>query len=290
MLAAACLVVSLLAAGCKELNPPRVMVVMMENQGYNQVIGNAALPFTNSLATQYGLASQSYACSHGSLADYIDLTSGSCPASAASDPLPSSQTYPYQTIADQLAVVGDTAQAYVENLPADPGTSSGLYDVAHNPWAYYPDTHMPVADASTMMAALNGADPPDFVWYTPNITDDGHTGEPADTEANELAGAESFLSSFIPSVQATPWYQNGGQIIIEWDEALDSDSSGINGGSGGHVPTIVVSKFLAASPTTYLGSVSTGGILHSIEHVYGVPYLGDANVAANGNIDPLLYW
>ncbi|MGA2520265.1 MAG: alkaline phosphatase family protein [Acidimicrobiales bacterium] len=290
VLAAACLVVSLLAAGCQELNPPHVMVVMMENQGYDQVIGNPAMPFTNSLATQYGVASQSYACSHGSLANYIEITSGACPTSAASDPPPSSQTYPYQTIADQLSAVGDTAQAYAENLPADPSTTSGLYDVGHNPWAYYPDTHMPMADASGMMATLNSASAPDFVWYTPNIVDDGHTGQPTDTEATELAGAESFLSSFIPEVQSTSWYQDGGQIIIEWDEALDGDSSGINGGSGGHVPTIVVSKFLAATPTTYLGSVSTAGILHSIEHIYGVSYLGDANVAANGNIDPLLYW
>ena len=36
--------------------------------------------------------------------------------------------------------------------------------------------------------------------------------------------------------------------MIEWDEALDSDTSGLNGGSGGQVPTIVVSAALKAAP------------------------------------------
>jgi hypothetical protein len=34
--------------------------------------------------------------------------------------------------------------------------------------------------------------------------------------------------------------------------------------------------------------VATAGILHSIEKVYGLPYLGDAANPAEGNIDPLL--
>ena len=128
------------------------------------------------------------------------------------------------------------------------------------------------------------------MWYTPNLTDDGHTGVPTDTPANELKGTESFLSSFIPSVQATSWYKDGGQIIIEWDEALGSDTSGVNGGDGGHVPTIVVSQNLANNPVQYSGPVSTAGILHSIEMLYQVPYLGEASITANGNINPLLSW
>ena len=35
----------------------------------------------------------------------------------------------------------------------------------------------------------------------------------------------------------------------------------------------------------YSGSVSTAGILASIEHLYQVPYLGEASVGANGNIN-----
>ena len=39
---------------------------MMENEGAAQVIGNPQQPFINSLASQYGSATQSYAVNHPS--------------------------------------------------------------------------------------------------------------------------------------------------------------------------------------------------------------------------------
>jgi len=287
LVAAVGLLVPLVAASCKLVNPPRIMVLMMENQGLDQIVGNSAMPYTNSLATDYGLATESYACTHSSLPNYIDVVSGECPSSALDDGPPSEHTYDYTTVADQLLAAGDTVKAYAEDLPADPGNDSGNYVVHHVPWEYFPNTPVTVEDASSLMGDLNSATPPDFVFYTPNVLDDGD-GEA--TEAESLAGEESFLSTFIPQVQSTAWYQGGGQIIIEWDEALTSDSSGINGGSGGHIPTIVVSKYMAARPQQYTGQVDTAGILNSIEHIYQLPLLGGANDPANGNIDPLLEW
>ncbi len=147
------------------------------------------------------------------------------------DDAPSAHSFPtVPTLADQLATVGYTEKAYAENLPANPTLDAGLYAVRHNPWEYFPDTRITVANASTITGDLNAPNPPDFVWYTPNLTNDGHTGVPTDTAANELADTEAFLAHFVPSVQATSWYNDGGQIIIEWDEALDSDTSGLNGG------------------------------------------------------------
>jgi hypothetical protein len=275
---------------CQMVVPPKIMVVMMENESNSNIIGNPALPYVTSLATDYGSATQSYALTHPSLPNYLEIVSGSNESVTDDDP-PSSHSFPtIPTLADQLVAAGDSLGAYAENLPADPTNDSGLYAVRHNPWEYFPSTPIKVQDASALIPDLNSASAPDFVWYTPNLTNDGHTGVPVDTQANELADTESFLSSFIPSVQATSWYQAGGQIIIEWDEGLDSDTSGVNGGDGGHVPTIVVSKYLAAFPNQYAGDVATAGILHSIEHIYQLPYLGAASVAANGNIDPLLSW
>ena len=178
--------------------------------------------------------------------------------------------------------------AYAESLPAHPTEDAGLYAVRHNPWEYFPHAKITVASASAMTADLDARNPPDFVWYTPNLTDDGHTGVPTDTLAHELADTEAFLSTFIPAVQATSWYKADGQIIIEWDEALDSDTSGINGGQGGHVPTIVVSDALKASPLHDATPVDTAGILRSIEDRFGLRHLATAANPANGNIDALL--
>jgi hypothetical protein len=277
-------------SACQMIVPPKIMVVMMENESNSDIIGNPALPYVTSLAADYGSATQSYALTHPSLPNYLEIVSGSNEGVTDDNP-PSSHSFPtVPTLASQLVAAGYSCDAYAENLPADPTNDSGLYAVHHNPWEYFPSAPITVKDASALIPDLNGSSPPDFVWYTPNLTDDGHTGVPVDTQANELADTETFLSTFIPSVQATAWYKSGGQIIIEWDEGLDSDTSGVNGGDGGHIPTIVVSKYLAAFPVQYSGAVATAGILHSIEHIYQLPYLGDAAVAANGNIDPLLNW
>ncbi len=277
-------------SACHMLIPPKIMIVMMENQGASQIIGNPALPYVTSLANDYGSATNSYAFDHLSLPSYLDIVSGSN-ESVTDDGPPSSHSFPtVPTLADQLATAGYSMGTYAESLPADPTNDSGNYVVRHNPWEYFPSAPVTVKDGSALIPDLNGSSPPDFVWYTPNLIDDGHTGVPTNTEANELAGTESFLSSFIPSVQATTWYKSGGQIIIEWDEALPTDTSGFNGANGGHVATIVVSKYLQASPHQYSGNVSTFGILRSIEHLYQVPYLGSASDAGNGDINPLLSW
>ena len=274
-------------SSCHFTVPPKVMVVMMENQSYSQALGQ---PVIGQLAQQYGSATQSYAFGHPSLPNYLEIVSGSNEGVTDDNP-PSSHSFPsVPTLADQLVAAGYSATAYAESLPSDPTNDSGLYAVRHNPWEYFPNAPITVKDSSALIPDLNSSAPPDFVWYTPNLTDDGHTGVPTDTEANELADSGAFLSSFIPSVQSTAWYKSGGQIIIEWDEGLDSDTSGINGENGGHVATIVVSKYLAASPKQYSGDVDIAGILGSLEHLYQVPFLGDASSTANGNINALLNW
>jgi hypothetical protein len=79
--------------------------------------------------------------------------------------------------------------------------------------------------------------------------------------------------------------QGWGKIIVTWDES-DTDNSGINGGGGGHVPTIVVSSALKANPQQYGGGVDTTGLLHSIEDNYGLAHLGGSS--SDETIDALL--
>lgn len=258
---------------------PHLMVVMMENKSYSEVIGQASQPYTNSLATNYGLATQSYAFGHPSLPNYLVLVSGSNQG-VTDDNDPSSHTFPgVATLADQLASAGLTEKAYAEDLPSVPTTDSGEYAVRHFPWEYFPGTKMPVSDASSLLADLDSASPPDFVWFTPNLIDDEHDGT--------VQQGDAFLSSFVPAVQSTGWYQAGGRIVIEWDES-DGDDSGINGTGGGHIPTIVVSAALKAAPQKDPTPVDTAGILASIENLYRVSHLGAAANPANGNIDALL--
>jgi hypothetical protein len=259
---------------------PHVMVIMMENKNFSEVIGQANQPYTNTLATTGGLATASYALVTGSLPNYLALASGST-QNNTDNVQPAQKNFPSTpTLADQLVSAGYTAKAYAEGLPADPTKTSGGYETIHFPWVYFPNTHMTSADASTLVSDLNSASAPDFVWYTPSLVNSEDTGT--------VQQGDSFLSTLIPQVQATPWYQAGGQIVITWDES-SSDTSGIHGTTGGgRVPTIVVSAALAAHPLQASTPVDTAGILHSIEGVYGLSYLSGAADTANGNIDTLL--
>jgi len=256
-----------------------VMLVMMENKSASEVIGQPSQPYTNSLASTYGVATRSYAFGHPSLPNYLDIVSGSNQG-VTDDAPPSSHSFPgAPTLADQLAGAGFSAKAYAENLPADPRTSVGEYAVRHDPWEYFPRTKITVTDASSLVSDLNGAGAPDFVWYTPNLINDEHDGT--------VQQGDAFLSRFVPQVQSTAWYRSGGVIIVEWDES-DGDSSGINGSGGGHVATIVVSNALKAHPQSESTPVGSAGILRSIEDAYGLTHLNAAGDPGNGNIDSLL--
>lgn len=54
-----------------------VFVIMLENHGYGQVIGNPNAPFLNRLASSANLAANYYAVGHPSLTNYLEVVGGS---------------------------------------------------------------------------------------------------------------------------------------------------------------------------------------------------------------------
>ena len=62
-------------AGLRHLD--HVFVIMMENHGYAEIIGNPNMPFTNRLAGRAALATNYYAVAHPSLTNYLEVVGGS---------------------------------------------------------------------------------------------------------------------------------------------------------------------------------------------------------------------
>jgi hypothetical protein len=54
----------------------RIVIIVMENKGCNEVIGSSDAPYTNGLAARYAFASRFYALQRPSLPNYLGLTSG----------------------------------------------------------------------------------------------------------------------------------------------------------------------------------------------------------------------
>src|SRR5713101_8900703 len=111
-----------------------VFLVVEENHSYSEVIGNAAMPYLNSLASQYGLATQYYANTHPSLGNYFMLTTGQIITNNDNF----TGTVPADNVVRHLLAAGKTWKVYAESLPSVGylGGDTGLYVKHHNPFAY----------------------------------------------------------------------------------------------------------------------------------------------------------
>ncbi|HKE26778.1 MAG TPA: hypothetical protein VKB88_30710 [Bryobacteraceae bacterium] len=54
-----------------------VFVIMMENHGYSQVVGNPNMPFNNAMMGLTNTASNYFAIAHPSLTNYLEVVGGS---------------------------------------------------------------------------------------------------------------------------------------------------------------------------------------------------------------------
>jgi hypothetical protein len=284
--ACAALAACLLAIGCGQAHPGRalaigsasrlppshsshVIVIVMENAEYEEVIGSAAAPYVNSLAHRYSLATESFAITHPSLPNYLALTSGSthgissdctdCQVSAAN-------------IVDQLEAAGVSWGAYLEDVPTPcfRGAGSGGYAKKHNPFIYYRDIAGSPARCRKLVgfaqlaADLRSGGLPAYAWISPNLCDDGH-------DCGVGAG-DRFLARTVPALLRV--LGPHGFLVLTWDEGV-SDRGCCGVAHGGHVATIL------AGPGAVPGGgerrpVDHYGVLATIEQALGLPPLAGA--------------
>jgi hypothetical protein len=204
------------------------------------------MPYFNSLASKYGLATQYYSEQHNSISALMWLVAGQ-PITGNND---TTSCYGVNNIARQLIAKGYKWRSYQEDLPyaGFTGISNLNYVRRHNPIIDFTDTcaagqklnSVPYAQLATDIA--NHATP-NFAYITPSLADDAHNGT--------LAAADYWMSKHVPAILALPEFQPGGDgvLFIVWDEAdLSSDgvtqdnrcSSNISSGCGGRVATLVI--------------------------------------------------
>src|SRR5204863_1753557 len=91
-----------------------VFVVVEENHSYSSVIGSSSMPYLNSLASKYGLATQYYANTHPSIGNYFMMTTGQIITN--NDSLCSTLTQ--DNVVRHLLTAGKTWKSYAESLPS----------------------------------------------------------------------------------------------------------------------------------------------------------------------------
>jgi Carboxypeptidase regulatory-like domain len=285
-------------------------------QGY--IFKNTQAPYLNQLMTQYASATNWYSLAHPSFKNYQALISGATLGSIPrTDPTLIDQLtgagIPWAAYMEGLNFPGapSSCDPSATNQEVYDNNNPYQYEWDHNPyWYFNGDTSssecnnvVPYPGSTSLLSTLNGPNPPDFVQISPNGCNDGHGpetgGQPCqygETQSADLwfqgatnlegvtptLGCPTYCLN-LPAILSSSWYQSGGIIIITWDEAPLSDTSGggLPNTAGGQVATIVISS---TSHGAFTSAGNNYGILRAIEEKYGLPLLANAANSANGDL------
>lgn len=244
----------------KKLRPPRhVVVVILENKGYSQIIGNPDAPYLNRLADRGALYTRSYASVHPSQPNYVVLFAGST-LGVSGDACPVSLTGP--NLATQLLSSGRTFVGYAEGLPSTgwTGCSSGDYRRKHAPWTNFSNVPTSVSRPFTEFPARY-ATLPTVSWVIPDMQHDMHDGSIAEGDAWVRANLRAYAR----------WAKtHRSLLIVTFDE---DDFTPEN-----RIPTIAYGDHVVRGP--HGKRVTHCRVLRTLESFYGLPGLGCAATAA----------
>ncbi len=247
-----------------------IVVVTMENKSYDDIIGNAQAPYLNSLAQQYGVASQYFAIRHPSLPNYLALTGGDtfgvttdCNTCYLSQP---------NIAVDRIETAGRTWKAYMESMPAACTLGdTGQYIQHHNPFVYYDDIRtnpnecandVPYTQLAGDFAAT--ATTPDYAWISPNICNDMHNCS--------IATGDAWLQQNVEAILATPAFTTQNSLlVITFDE---DDSS-----SNNQVPTFLIGPGVTPGLHSTVSSTHYS-LLKTIEAAWNLAPLAAGDAAA----------
>jgi hypothetical protein len=239
-------------------HPDHVVILVLENHGYGQVIRNSQAPYISSLVDGAANLTQSYAVTHPSEPNYLALFSGSTQG-LTNDSCP--HTYSAANMGQQLIAANRTFAGYSESMPADgyTGCTSGRYARKHNPWVNF--TNVPASSNLTYSRfPTDYTTLPTVSYVVPNMCNDMHdcgvsTGDT--WVKNNLAGYIAWAKT------------HNSLLILTFDED--------NRLSGNRIPTLIVGQ--PAKPGTYPQRVTHYGMLRTLQNMYGLPCLANSCTA-----------
>lgn len=246
--------------------PDHVVVVIMENRGYSQIMDmRNSNSYIHALARRGMLFTQSYGVTHPSQPNYLALFSGStqgiirnsCP-----------HRFTGGNLASSLLDAGLSFASYSESLPATGDLScwAGAYQRKHNPVANWQETGLP-AELNQRFADFPGNKfPGDFSrlptvsFVIPDQDNDMHDGS--------FEEADDWLRRHIgPYVD---WAMDHNSLLImTWDED--------NYREGNHIVTILVGPMVRSGSSDQ--RISHYNVLRTLLDFYGLPALGESRNA-----------
>jgi phosphatidylinositol-3-phosphatase len=236
-----------------------VVVIVMENKSYDNIVGSADAPFINKTMIAHGvLATNYHANVPVSLRDYLAMTAGITDSTAAG---------PSENIFHQLQTSGQSWAEYMESMPSPcftgrsagdaPGTSDPLYTIGHNPAIHFQNIKSQAATCRSHLLPYSSFTPealPSFSFVVPNQCNDMHS---RCAGKSQVRTGDDWLAANVPAMVS-----GGATVILTWDE-----SSGAQ-----HVVTVTYGVGQGKDARAY----THFNLLAGLEQRFGLPAVNKA--------------
>jgi hypothetical protein len=289
------------ASSAPSVSPPHydhIFVIVEENHGFQDVIGNPAAPNLNALAQQFGLATNYFGISHPSEPNYVALLGGNTFGIADDNPY-FLNTVNKPSLISQLDDAGITWKAYLQGLP-HPGYKDICYPARCNgtPDAdpLYVSKHDAIQNFTTSLNPddwsrqvpleeldddLSSSKVPAFGYIIPDECHDMHGdppycidgGNPGDPQDQRLVtiGDQTLAETVSAITNASFWSKGNNAVVVTYDEG--DDNAGCCGApspnGGGQVASIVITSHgprALQDPTPY----NHFSLLQTIQQNFGL--------------------
>ncbi len=272
------------------LSSGHVVIFVLENKGFRDIIGNPDAPFINRLAESNVLLTDYHAMAHPSLPNYVAMLSGRTDGVHSDNP---SLRFSDPTIAESLVRKGYSVKGYFQSLPEKgylgnafpPGKP--LYVVRHNPFYLFgqirndPDWKRRIVPIEDLPDDLRRGRLPALSFVIGDLCHDMHGGGgcPPLGHADLVKAGDRFVAFWVRKIRrSSNWKKERTIIVVTWDEGrypvLQRIRDGLGRrpvrGGGGRVPFVAISSRNGA-PHRYGGYFDHRSLVRSLALFFRVP-------------------
>lgn len=239
----------------------RVLIIVLENQNYRDAIVD---PYLNSLAKQGASFTDFHGLFHPSYPNYLAMIAGKEIPTKGNKQINLNE----RTIADLLSPAGLAWKNYAESYPGNcfKQPTSGLYARKHVPFMSFIQIQEHececIVPATQLTQDLNTKKLPNYMFYSPDLDNDGHdTG---------LAYGSNWLKGFLEPLRKNEAFMKGTLIVVTFDESRND--------SNNHIYTVLLGDMVM--PGEYNENYNHYSVLRTVEDNFGLGTLADGDGGA----------
>ncbi|HEX9037522.1 MAG TPA: alkaline phosphatase family protein [Ktedonobacterales bacterium] len=239
-----------------------IIVIVMENTTYDDIIGSSSAPTINALASKYGLATNYWAVAHPSEPNYVAMIGGDT-FGIGDDNSYKVNAVTVSNLATQLEAARLTWKSYQQSMPyagfageTYPSGGNTLYASKHNPFMNFLGA-WPAAERTQTLAHIvpdtqlagdlkNAITFPNLAFISPDLCNDMHGA--SGCASNLTATGDAYVNQAMQEITASDiWtaHDTNTAVVVVWDEAEGAVSLGGPDGiaaDGGHVAALVLTN------------------------------------------------